>query len=79
LPAVILAVVQEAAEHAAEETSKAPFYIAAGLLVAFALVLSAVGIRAHATFPASKGLSRVLILVCAVLVAGTMATAVITG
>jgi hypothetical protein len=74
---VLLAVLQEVAEEA--EPSKAPFYIAAGLLVLFAALLSIVGTRRHETFPPTKGLSRALMLVCAVLVAGTMVTAVITG
>jgi len=76
---VILAVLQEAAEHAAEETSKTPFYVAAALLVLYAVVLSAVGTARHETFPSSRGLSTGLMLVGGVLVMGVMATAVITG
>ncbi len=74
---MLLAVLQEVAEEA--EPSKAPFYIAATLLVIFAALLSVVGTLRHETFPPSRGLSRALMLVCAVLVAGTMVTAVITG
>ena len=49
-------------------------------LVAFALILSAVGIRSHETFPPSKAVGRGLMLaVAALLVAGAMFTAVITG
>ncbi len=76
---MILAVLQEAAEHAAEETSKTPFYVAAALLVLYAAVLSAVGTLRHETFPPSRGVSTGIMLVGAVLVAGVMATAVITG
>ena len=66
--------------HAEEaEPSKTPFYIAAGALVAFALILSAVGIRGHETFPPSNAVGRGLMLLCALLVAGAMFTAVITG
>ena len=70
-----------AQEHVVEEAepSKTPFYIAASALVAYALILSAVGIRKHETFPPSKAVGRLLSLVCAVLVAGAMFTAVITG
>ncbi len=68
-----------AAEVAEEEVSKAPFYISAGALVAFALLLSAVGISRHATFPPSRGVANGLILVCMILVAATAYTAVITG
>ncbi len=76
---MILAVLQEAAEHAAEETSKAPFYVAAALLVLYAAVLSAVGTARHETFPPTRGVSTAVMLVGVVLVAGVMATAVITG
>jgi hypothetical protein len=68
----------QAAEEAAEP-SKTPFYVLASILVAFALILSAVGTVRHETFPASKGASRAIMLVGALLVAGTMFTAVITG
>ena len=47
-----------AQEHAVEEeVSKTPFYISAGVLCAFALLLAAVGIRRHATFPPSRGVA----------------------
>ena len=69
-----------AQEHLAEEeVSKAPFYIAAGALCAFALLLSAVGIARHATFPPSRGVANGLILVMLILVAAAASTAVITG
>jgi hypothetical protein len=68
-----------AAEVAEEEVSKTPFYIAAGALIAFALLLATVGIRRHATFPPSRGVANGLILVCMILVAATAYTAVITG
>jgi hypothetical protein len=69
-----------AQEHLVEEeVSKTPFYVAAGVLVAFALLLSAVGIARHATFPPSRGVANGLILVNLLLVAATAYTAVITG
>ena len=68
-----------AAEVAEEEVSKAPFYIAAGALCLFALLLSAVGIARHATFPPSRGVANGLILVTLILVAAAAYTAVITG
>jgi hypothetical protein len=65
---------------AAESTkSKTPFYILAGLLILFAATLSARGITRHETFPPSRGMATLLIATCAVLVLGTMATAVITA
>ena len=68
----------QAAEEAAEP-SKTPFYILASVLVAFALILSAIGTVRHETFPPSRGAQRALIGLGALLVAGTMVTAVITG
>ena len=68
----------QAAEEAAEP-SKTPFYIAASLLVAFALILAAIGSARHETFPPSKGVARAIMLVGALLVAGTMFTAVSTA
>jgi hypothetical protein len=63
----------------ASEPSKAPFYIAAGALAVFAVLLSIVGTLRHETFPPTRGLSTALMGVCALLVAATMVTAVITG
>ncbi len=74
----MLAVLIQAAEEAAEP-SKAPFYIAASVLVLYAAVLSFIGTRRHETFPPSRGVASAIMLVGALLVAGTMVTAVITG
>jgi hypothetical protein len=68
----------QVAEEAAEP-SKTPFYILASVLVAYALVLSAVGTVRHETFPATKSASRAIMLLGALLVVGTMFTAVITA
>jgi hypothetical protein len=67
------------AAEGAEETSKVPFYVAGLLLTAFAVVVSAIGIRAHGTFPHSTGVARGVMGLGMLLVAATMATAVITG
>jgi hypothetical protein len=63
---------------AEEEPSKVPFYIAGALLVAFALGVSALGLRS-ATFPPSRGARAGLIGLAAVLVAAALATAVLTS
>jgi hypothetical protein len=60
------------------ESSKAAFYILGGALAAFAVVLSVVGMRA-ADFPATPGAQRGLAAVTLLLVAGAMATAIITA
>ena len=67
-----------AAEHG-EETSKTPFYVAGIALTAFAVVVSALGIRAHGHWPSSAGAARAVMGLAVLLVVATLATAVITG
>ena len=43
---------------AAEEASKTPYYVAGLALAAFAVIISAIGISRHATFPSSPGAAR---------------------
>ena len=74
----MLAVFMLAAEEGVEP-SKTPFYILATCLVAFAALLSLVGSMRHETFPPSRGVQTAIIGLGALLVAGTMVTAVITG
>ena len=62
-----------------DEPSKASFYILAALLILFAVGLTAVGTARHENFPSSEGAARAIIGVCALLVAGTMVTAVLTA
>ena len=65
------------AEH--EEPSKTLFYIAGILLAAFALIVSAIGIARHETFPPSRGAARGVMALAVVLVLFATASAVITG
>ena len=62
-----------------EEVSKTPFYVAGIALTLFALAVSAIGIRAHGDWPTSRSAARAAMGLCLVLVALTMASAVITG
>jgi hypothetical protein len=62
-----------------EETSKTLFYVAGILLTVFAVIVSAIGIRAHDRFPASRAQSTAVLGLAFVLVIFTMASAVITG
>jgi hypothetical protein len=64
---------------AEEEGSKTAYYVAAGALAAFAVIISAIGIRGHDSFPPGKPASRGVMLLAAVLVVATMASAVLTG
>jgi hypothetical protein len=65
--------------QAEEETSKTAFYVAGGVLAAFAVVISAIGIRGHETFPPSRGAARAVMALAVVLVAATMASAILTS
>jgi hypothetical protein len=75
---VLTALITFAAEEGAEP-SKTLFYICGGVLVVWALVVSALGIRAHETFPPSKSAARGVMAISLVLIALAMASAVITG
>jgi plastocyanin len=58
--------------------SKVPFYIAGGLLAAWAVALAAVGIT-HPEFPGSEGRARLVMGATAALVVTTMAMGVVTA
>jgi hypothetical protein len=75
---VLTALITFAAEEGAEP-SKTLFYICGGLLAVWAVVVSAIGIRAHETFPPSKSAARGVMTISIVLVVLTMASAVITA
>jgi hypothetical protein len=64
---------------AAEEVSKTPYYVAGVALAAFAVVISAIGISRNDRFPPTKGAARLVMALAAILVAATMASAVLTG
>ncbi len=73
------AVIANLAPIMAAEKSKTPFYIAGGLLVAWAFVLSlALGMR-NPSFPRSAGVQRVVMVVSAVLVVAAVSMAVATS
>ena len=67
------------AAEAGEETSKTPFYVAGLVLTAFAVIVSAIGIRAHGHWPSSSGVERGVMGIALVLVVLTLGSAVITG
>jgi plastocyanin len=58
--------------------SKVPYYVAGGLLAFWAVLLAVWGIS-HGEFPGSQSKARVVMLTSFVLVASTMAAAVLTG
>jgi drug/metabolite transporter (DMT)-like permease len=75
---VLHLVVLAAASTIKDTPSKIPFYVCGGLLVIFALVMSAIGIRGE-TFPPSRGARLGVIALGVVLVAAAMTTAVATA
>jgi hypothetical protein len=81
LPAVLHAAITvlAAAEEHGEETSKTLFYVCGGLLAVFAVVISAIGISRHDSFPPTKGAARAVMGLAALLVVLAMASAVVTG
>jgi hypothetical protein len=62
-----------------EEASKTAYYVAGSVLAAFAVIIAAIGIRGHETFPPSRGGTWGVIALATLLVGATMAAAVITG
>ena len=75
---MLTALITFAAEEGAEP-SKTLFYVCGGLLVAWAVVVSALGIRAHETFPPTQSAARGVMTISIVLVLLAMASAVITA
>ncbi len=68
------------AQHAVEEEpSKTAYYVAGSVLASFAVIISAIGIRRHETFPPSRGAARAVMALAALLVVATMASAVLTA
>jgi hypothetical protein len=75
---VLATLIAFAAEEGAEP-SKTLFYVCGGLLAVWAVVVAAVGIRAHETFPSSRGLARGVMAISVLLILAAMASAVITS
>jgi hypothetical protein len=67
------------AQEEAHETSKTAFYTLGSVLAVYAVVVSAIGITRHATFPPSKGAERAVMALSLVLVVATMASAILTS
>jgi hypothetical protein len=79
LSTVIGFIVLASEEVAEEEPSKTLFYICGGALAVWALIVSAIGIKAHETFPPSQSARNGVIAISVGLVLLAMASAVITG
>jgi hypothetical protein len=79
LPPVLHALTIVFAAAEGHETSKTLFYVAGGVLAAFAVIISVVGIKRIDTFPSSKGQERGVLGVAVLLVLAAMAAAIITS
>jgi predicted benzoate:H+ symporter BenE len=66
-----------AVEHSSDHGDKTPFYVAAGVFAAWAVLVGVIGVTRE-TFP-SSGSARVVMLISGVLMLATLATAVITA
>jgi hypothetical protein len=76
---VLATLIAFAATEEGHESSKTAFYICGGLLAVWALVVSAIGIRAHDSFPPSQAAARGVMAISVLLIAAAMASAVITA
>lgn len=74
---MIAALVMFAAEEA--ETSKTAFYILGGAFAAWAVLISAVGISRHETFPPRPAVARAVMAVSFVLMLGAVGGAIVTS
>jgi len=79
LSTVIGFIVLASEEVAEEEPSKTLFYVCGGALAVWALIVSAIGIKAHETFPPTQSARNGVIAISVGLVLLAMASAVITG
>lgn len=73
----MLPLIATVVEHA-EESSKAGFYIAAGVFAGWAVLVGAIGVLRPA-FPGGAGGARVVMLVSGVLMVAVLAAAVLTS
>ena len=62
-----------------EEPAKEAFYVLGGLFAAWAVLLGALGITRHATFPPSPGAARGVMAISLVLFLAAIASAVLTS
>ncbi len=68
-----------AATEGGHETSKTAFYVLGGILAVWAVLVAAMGITRHETFPPSSGGKAAVMAISAVLVVATMAASVLTS
>ena len=64
---------------AESESSHTSFYVLAGILAGWAVLISIAGIARHRTFPRNQATLSGIIVITLALVVGTLYTAVVTG
>jgi hypothetical protein len=74
---MIAALIVFAAEEA--EPSKTPFYLLGSLFAVWAVVVSAIGISRHETFPPRPAVARIVMAVSFILMLGALGSAVLTS
>jgi hypothetical protein len=62
-----------------EETSKLAFYLLGSLFAAWAVLLGAIGIMRHESFPPTAGAARGVMAISLLLMVGTVGSAILTG
>ena len=73
------ALITFATQAEGEESSKTLFYVLGGLAAVWAVVISAIGIMRHETFPPSPGVARAVMGISALVVLAAMASSVLTA
>ena len=68
-----------ATEGGGHETSKTAFYLLGGVLAGWAVLVAAVGILRHETFPPSAGGKAGVMAITTLLVVATMASSILTA
>jgi hypothetical protein len=75
----VLATLIAFAAEEGHESPKTLFYVCGGLLAVWAVAVSVVGIRAHESFPSSRGTARGVMAISVLLILAAMASAIITS
>jgi hypothetical protein len=70
---------QESLINIASSGSHTSFYVAAGLLAGWAVLISLVGIARHQTFPQTRSVQMGILALTGALVVAVLSTAVVTG
>jgi hypothetical protein len=79
LPAVLATLLTLAASEGGHETDKTAFYVIGAILAGWAVLVAAIGIMKHETFPSSRAGKTAVMAITALLVAATAASSILTA